>query len=245
MRRREPAADWQHTALGEYLQAQEQALFDHAVSDVFGFNAVQLGMLHMDLLRQARIPYVVRADSARGAVRCESVQLPFTSNSVDLLLMPHTLDFSQNPQQTLREAERVLVAEGHIMISGFNPLSAWGMKRYLKRRDGFPWDSNFLSLLRIKDWLALLGLEMVSGRMACYAPPFSSYQGLQRCRWMDKLGRRCWPMMGGIYFVVAKKRVLGMRLIRPNWQAAKFKPRLVAVPSQKGHKNKLGQDGST
>lgn len=227
--------EWLATPLGTYLQVQEQALFDDAVSDIFGFNAVQVGMLQMDFLRNSRIPFSLKAGVSQGAVNCESHQLPFMTNSIDLLQLPHVLEFSQDPHQTLREAERVLVPEGHIMISGFNPISTWGLRRLAAKHDRYPWNGNFLSLLRIKDWLALLGFEMVAGRMACYAPPCSNPAWLSRFRCMDKAGDHRWPMMGGVYFIVAKKRVLGMRLIRPNWNKSQLKPGLVPAPSQKNY----------
>lgn len=232
---------WLQTALGNYLQAQEQTLFDHAASDVFGFNAVQVGMLQIDFLRNSRMPFCVKTDIDGGAVHCDPGQLPFMTASIDLLQLPHVLEFSENPHQTLREAERVLVPEGHIMISGFNPISIWGLKRLAAGREGYPWDGNFLPLLRIKDWLALLGFELTATRMACYAPPCRNPAWLGRFRGLDKAGDRWWSMMGGIYFIVAKKRVLGMRLIRPNWQATKLKPRLVATPSQKNDMKTDGQ----
>jgi SAM-dependent methyltransferase len=224
---------WLETPLGVYLQAQEQALFDTAVSDVFGFNAVQIGMPAMDLLRSSRMPFSFKAGNHEGAVLCDSGHLPFLANSVDLILLPHALEFSQDPHQTLREAERVLVPEGHIMITGFNPFSAWGLKRSLSRDADYPWHGNFLTLLRIKDWLALLGFEMSAARMACYAPPFANPLWLRRFEFMDKTGGRWWPMMGGVYFIVAKKRVLGMRVIRPNWNKSKLERGLVSVPTQK------------
>ena len=228
---------WLQTPLGNYLQAKEQALFDHAVSDVFGFNAVQVGMLRMDLLRNSRMPFCLRVDVNDGAVRCEPSQLPFVTNSIDLLQLPHVLEFSENPHQTLREAERVLVPEGQIMISGFNPISSWGLKRLVAKDEGYPWNGNFMSLLRIKDWLALLGFEITATRMACYAPPFRNPSWLERFQGLDKAGGGRWPMMGGIYFIMAKKRVIGMRLIRPSWQAAKLKSKLVPTPSQKNDTN--------
>ena len=224
--------EWLTTPLGAYLQQQEQALFDSAVSDVFGFNAVQIGMATMDLLRSSRIPFSFKAGNGQGDALCDSRYLPFLSNSIDLLLLPHALEFSHDPHQTLREAERVLVPEGHIMLAGFNPISAWGLKRALTKDDGYPWNGSFLRLPRIKDWLALLGFEMVAGRMACYAPPFANPAWRRRFEFMDKSGDRWWPMMGGIYFIVAKKRVLGMRVIRPNWNKSGLKPNLVSVPSQ-------------
>ena len=224
---------WLQTSLGNYLRTQEQVLFDQAVGDIFGFNAVQVGMLDMDLLRNSRMPFCLRADINGGCVRCEPSQLPFMTNSIDLLQLPHALEFSANPHQTLREAERVLVPEGHIMISGFNPISSWGIKRLLAKDEGYPWNGNFMTLLRIKDWLALLGFEVTATRMACYAPPFRNPSWLGRFQGMGKAGGSRWPMMGGIYFIIAKKRVLGMRLIRPSWQAAKLKSKLVPTPTQK------------
>ncbi len=223
---------WLASALGAYLQAQEQALFDDAVANIFGFNAVQLGMLDVDFLRSCRMPFSLKAGAKQGAVNCQSTQLPFQTNSIDLLLLPHVLEFSDDPHQTLRDAERILVPEGHIVISGFNPLSAWGLKRLSARSKGYPWHGEFFSLLRIKDWLALLDFEIVSVKMDCYALPFSNPSWLKRCDFMDKTGSGWWPMMGGIYFIVAKKRVLGMRVIRPEWKKSPLKS-LVTAPTQR------------
>jgi SAM-dependent methyltransferase len=224
---------WLATPAGAYLQEQEQRLFDNAVSDVFGFNALQLGMPEMDLLRNSRMPFLFKASQQHGLVHCDPGHLPFTGNSLDLVLLPHTLEFSENPHQTLREAERVLVPEGHIMITGFNPISAWGLRRFVSKRESYPWNGRAFSLLRIKDWLELLGFELVAGHMACYAPPCRNPVWLDKLRFMDKAGDRWWPMMGGIYFVTAKKRVIGMRVIRPNWSKSRLKAGLVPTPSQK------------
>lgn len=232
-------AQWFGTPVGAYLQAQEQALFDDAVSNVFGFNALQLGLLEMDLLRNSRIPYLIRADHDSGIVLCDCGHLPFAGNSMDLVVLPHILEFSQNPHQALREAERILVPEGHLMLTGFNPISAWGMRRFMSRREAYPWNGRFLSLLRIKDWLELLGFELVGGHMACYAPPCRNPAWLNKLQMMDKAGDRWWPMMGGVYFVTARKRVIGMRLIRPNWHKSKLSAGLVPTPTQKkNHKKK-------
>lgn len=225
--------EWLASPVGCYLLEKEQALFDQAVGDLFGFNAVQLTLPQADMLRNSRIPFLCLADSMRGDVNCQPHQMPFLTGSIDLLVMPHGLDFSQNPHETLREAERVLVPEGHVVITGFNPLSSWGIKRSIRRRHGFPWYGSFLPMLRIKDWLALLGFEIVECRMTCYAPPFNNAKWLHRFNFLDRLGNLWWPMGGGVYFIVAKKRVVGMRLIKPGWKKPKLKSRLVATPTQK------------
>ncbi len=208
----------------------ERELFDTTVVDLFGFQAVQLGWPGVDLLRQCRIPNRVIASPAQGKLRCDFSQLPLATGSIDLLLLPHVLEFADNPHQVLRDVERSLVPEGHVVISGFNPVSLWGLRHSLCKRGSYPWRGRFISLMRIKDWLALLGLEVVGGRMACYAPPLSNGQWLKRMQWMDKAGDRWWPMMGGVYFLVAKKRVAGMRLIRPQWSNRSLAQALMPRP---------------
>lgn len=226
--------EWLQTPLGQYLLEQEQTFFDAAVGDLFGFNALQMGMTDIDLLRQSRIPFCFKAgEKGVSTILCEAAQMPFAANSVDLLLLPHVLEFSRNPHDTLREAERILLPEGHVVISGFNPASLWGMRRLLGKQCGYPWQGKFISLLRLKDWLALLGFEVVAGRMACYAPPVPNPTWLNRFRFLDRAGDRWWPMLGGVYFLVAKKSVLGMRLIRPNWNGARVTRALMPRPTRK------------
>lgn len=226
------------------MLAAEQALYDAAVTDIFGFNAVQLGLPQADLLQHSRIPFRLLAGTA-GQLRCDFAQLPLATNSIDLLLLPHILEFSDNPHQVLRDAERALVPEGHLIISGYNPYSLWGLRRLFSKH-GHPWNGQFIPLMRLKDWLALLGLEVVGGRMACYVVPMKSPKWLARFDWMNKAGDRWWPMMGGVYFLVAKKRVTGMRLIRPQWggkhlaQVLMPRPR----PTQRIETQKQGQDGT-
>lgn len=227
---------WLDTPIGAYLLAQEQVIFDEVVGDIFGFNALQLGFLQADLLRNSRIPYAIKASETKGNLFCETQQLPIAAGAMDLVLLPHTLDFSVSPQQTLREVERILVPEGYVVITGFNPISAWGLRRFVSKgcsSSSAIWHAHFLSSLRIKDWLNLLGFEVVSTRMACYKLPVQSDSWMQRFDGLDRIGQRCWPMLGGVYCIVAKKRVLGMRIIKPNWNRAKLKRGLAISPSQK------------
>jgi SAM-dependent methyltransferase len=210
--------EWLDTPLGRYLFAREQAYIDEAVADVFGYNALQLGMADCDLLRASRIPLRVRLDPYGGAhIRADFRDLPIAGNSVDLILLPHVLEFTEHPHQVLREVARVLVSEGHVVIACFNPWSLWGFRRAFNSRDGYPWCGRFISVLRLKDWLALLGFEIVAGRMNCYLPPFSGQKWIDRFQFMEKAGDRWWPMAGGVYFMQAVKRVRGMRLIMPKW----------------------------
>ncbi|MBI4205691.1 MAG: class I SAM-dependent methyltransferase [Betaproteobacteria bacterium] len=227
-------SEWFATPLGQYLLAREQGYFDHAVADVFGYNAFQLGMVEHDLLRASRIPLRVRVDAA-GVVQLQADfrELPIATNSADLVLLPHTLEFSENPHQILREVARVLLPEGHVVIGCFNPWSLWGFRRVFNSRSDYPWCGRFINLPRLKDWLALLGFEIVGGQMSCYAPPCTQQKWLDRFGFMDKAGDRWWPMGGGVYFLQAVKRVHGMRLIMPAWKDQLVpKKNLAAIPKK-------------
>jgi len=210
--------DWFASPQGLYMLEREQAFFDHTVSDIFGFNAVQLGLPEHDFLRTSRMPLrAVAGNEAGTQVRLSMDELPFETGSIDLILLPHVLEFNANPHQVLRDVERVLMPEGHAIIAGFNPRSLWGLRRALGSKMGYPWCGNFISLPRMKDWLALLGFEVVAGRFACYAPPLLNPNLNKRLHFMEPAGDRWWAVCGGVYFLHAIKRVPGMRLIKPRW----------------------------
>lgn len=211
-------SEWFSTPQGGYVLAREQEFFDHTVSDIFGYNALQLGLSEQNFLHGSRMPLRFSAGNQAGHdVRLCCTELPFASASLDLVLIPHVLEFSENPHQILREVERVLMPEGSLVISGFNPRSLWGMRRVLGCRQCYPWNGHFIALPRLKDWLALLGFEVVGGRFAAYAPPFSQTKWLERSAFMEAAGDRWWAVSGGVYFLHAIKRVHGMHLIKPQW----------------------------
>jgi SAM-dependent methyltransferase len=215
--------DWLQTPLGAYLLAQEQAYLDEVVADIFGFNALQLGLPEIDFLRNSRIPYKYTvAPEAPASLRASYEALPVDSQSIDLLIMPHGLEFAANPHQILREVDRVMMPEGRIIIIGFNPWSLWGAKRAMTYRErDYPWRGHFVSLVRLKDWLALLGFDVSAGKLACYVPPCETQKWLDRFRFMEASGDRWWGIAGGVYMLQAIKRVQGMRLITPNWRNKK------------------------
>lgn len=223
-------AAWYATPKGAYVLEWERAQFDSAVEDSFGFNAAQIGLPSIDFLRANRISYrfCVGADAGCGVIG-DPRNLPLASQSMDLVVLPHVLEFSEDPHQILREAERVLMPEGQIVIAGFNPLSLWGLKRRLGRRQAeHPWCGEFIGLLRLRDWLKLLGFELNGGRFGCYAPPVSQSRLLERFAFMEKAGDRWWPICGGVYVVRAVKRVRGMRLVMPNWKNGRASAKALA-----------------
>lgn len=219
------------------MLAWEQARYDELVADIFGFHALQLGLPGLDGLRanrmpqrwlalgQAEQPPIDRAED----LRAEAVMLPFGPASLDLLLLPHTLELSPDPHAALREVQRVLVPEGRVVISGLNPWSLWGLRQRRARLsqwlglggDGFlPEAGEFIAPGRLRDWLQLLDFELDSVSFGCFRPALTSQRWLAQYEWMESLGARWWPLLGAGYVVVATKRVQGMRLLEPSWRRA-------------------------
>ena len=210
---------WFETPLGRYLLAREQAYFDRTVADIFGFCALQIGLPQAPFLAHSRIVSRWTLDYDPPAdIIADPHGLPFAENTIDLIVMPHALEFTDDPHEMLREAYRVIRPEGQIVIAGFNPFSLFGAKRYFGRAQSPPWDGNFIALYRLKDWLALLGFDVVGGRLGAYVPPFAAEKWLHRFGFFEKAGDRWWPIAGGVYFLRATKKVLGMRVITPAWQ---------------------------
>ena len=208
------------------------------MTDLFGFHALQLGLPELDALRANRMPHRWVATDAVSAelddesiaprtavaLHCDFDALPFDSNSLDLVVLPHALELARDPHLALREVARVLVPEGRVVIVGFNPASLWGARQWLGRlRRGvglgvkrylfLPGGGEFMRYRRLRDWLHLLGFEVEAGRFGCYRPPVHSQTWLSRFEWAERVGDRWWPVFGAVYFVVAVKRVRGMRLV--------------------------------
>lgn len=228
---------WLNSAQGRYVLDWEQRKMDAAVADIFGFNALQIGLPQIDFLRANRIPLRQKADE-NGCVDvcCAMTALPFASNSTDLIVLPHVLEFSDDPHQILREVERILIPEGQAVIVGFNPLSLWGVKRRLDRSGKFPWNGSYLSTTRLKDWLKLLGFEVDRGTLGCHAPPFEQLKWLQRLHFIEAAGERWWSFSGGVYILRAIKRTHGMHLITPDWRKNTVRAKaLRPVAHKEGH----------
>lgn len=237
--------DWLTTPQGQYVLNWEQDKYDLLVADVFGFNALQIGLAQYDFLRANRMPFRFRCDEAQTRVSAGAAReiavcaqphcLPFDSASLDLVILPHVLEFDPNPHQVLREVERVLVPEGQVIVTGFNPFSLWGMRRQFAGTEALPpWRGQYLSVLRMKDWFSLLGFEIQAGSFGCYAPPVSSEQWLYRWRFLELAGNRWWPYAGASYILQAVKRVHGMRLITHDWRERMARAKLLAqIPQAK------------
>lgn len=207
--------DWYRTPLGQAVARAECAAVKRLLCNTFGYHLVQVGATDVfdDALAASRIRHRVTMSCGRparpqggGILGCET-QFPLASVSIDAVFLPHSLDFTRDPLAVLRESERVLIPEGRILIVGFNPLSVWGLRRLLwSSRDQLPWCGRFRSLLQVEDWLRLLGFAIEVREYDMFCLPTHGALGV-RCHPADRLGRRFWSPLGGIYCVRAVKRV--------------------------------------
>jgi len=225
---------WLASAAGRCVLEWEQAQVDGMIVDVFGYHALQIGLPQVDYLRANRIPLRQTASDMSGAdFLCEYAALPIASNSTDLVVLPHTLEFNDEPHQILREVERILIPEGQVVVIGFNPLSLWGLKRRFDRSGDYPWNGSYLSMNRLKDWLKLLGFEVAQGSLGCCIPPLDRLGWLQRWQTVDPAKEHWWNVSGGIYVLHGIKRMHGMRLITPNWKKKPARAKALRPITQK------------
>ena len=213
------------TAPGRLLLEWERKVFPDLTADAFGNAALQVGMPELDTLSGNRIlsQWLLEAPSGLPSVpprlgRIAGLPecLPVADESLDLVTMPHVLDFSPAPQQALREAVRVLEPEGRIVLTGFNPLGNWWLRQQavlLGQAPYLPTGLVPVPLGRLKDWFSLLGLEIDRGLFGVYAPAFRKEKRLRAWSWIDKAGDRWTPHLSNLFALSAVKRVNRMRVV--------------------------------
>lgn len=215
---------WYEQPLGRLLATAEQTELDRILPDLFGYHLLQVCFAAPSRFTASRILHcaVMAAGSQDAAMaatlRGDSAALPVTSYSLDALILHHVLEFAPDPRQVLREAERVLVPEGHVLILGFNPRSLWGLRGLLSRRPLVPWCGRFLSAPRVKDWLNVLGFESVSCQPVLFHPPLERHGLLRHPQLMQRLSRYPWLFHGGAYILLARKKVMTLTPIKPRWR---------------------------
>ena len=216
-------SQWMQGPAGADLLRMEVERVHGAVGNLFGYHCLQVGDLAgADLLSASRILGRTVVDIDGGTpprpypvVNGAATSLPIESHAVDVVILPHVLEFESQPHEALREASRVLVPEGSLLILGFNPLSVIGLRRAFRYRAAVaPWCGTYFGAGRLRDWLTLLGFDIVDQR-----PCFSSHHGNRPWR----AGRRSlieWvpPALASARLILAKKRVNAMLVMRSRWK---------------------------
>ena len=221
---------WFSSSLGKRLAQSEKQVLDEYLPDLFGYYLLQCGCPEVKAengagswLGSSRVSTQICLDYVKNqGVSCQSnlAHLPLKTDSLDIVILPHVLDFSAEPHQVLREAERVLIADGHIVILGFNPWSLWNIVRFfLFWTKQAPWSARFLSSSRVMDWLALLGFDVVGCSGYFYEFPLQNERISKKLSFLGNIVQKLLPKLGAGYVLVARKRVETLTPIRPRWNA--------------------------
>ncbi|MFT6984397.1 MAG: SAM-dependent methyltransferase [Psychromonas sp.] len=211
-----PIEDWQQLPKGKMLQEQTQQRIDDYLPLCFGYHLLKLGRLSSLLdTSYSLIPHQINC-AASGkdiGLLADIHQLPLQDASIDLCILAHELNFSNDPHQLLREVERVLTLDGTLIITGYNPMSVFGLRSLLKSKS--PKTARLFLLNRIYDWLSLLGFEILQKQhfdflSGDFHSPFSSF--------VERTGQRYAPSFCSVYFIVAKKHSIPMTPIKSPFQ---------------------------
>ena len=217
-----PLFDWLDATLGRALVGAEARLLSAAFDDVFGFEALQLGawgrgreLLGTSRIRGQRVIADREAPRPGADVVASLTHLPISRDAIDAVLLPHSLEYSQDPHALLREADRVLVGEGHLLVMGFRPSGPWGLRAAAMRAGFPPGLRRTLSEGRVRDWLVLLGYDIIQVRRYLYRWPTRPrgaapdiINGILHRGWL-------YPFPASAYLIKARKRVYTLTPIKP------------------------------
>lgn len=233
--RLEQLAGWWVTPEGAALWRKESAAVGDWLSRCFGYHAALLGLqpalfsdrcgLPDPLSGEAaecrpwttgiRIPHRFSLGPREGDVRGLFEALPLAAESVDLVLLHHVLEYALDPHQVLREADRVLLPEGHLLLMNFNPMGPWGLRGLVHAGRRSPWHGHRLGRKRLHDWLGLLGYDVQAETWAGHGCiRHFNRDGDSR---VEQWGARFLPRLGMTHLLLARKRVSMPAPIRHRW----------------------------
>lgn len=238
--------EWLQTPLGEALLLQESRLVEEALDGIFGEQCLQLGMwgdnrTFLRFSRTQRCSLIAETAGGKPAAVAELHRLPVDSDCVDAVLLPHTLDYSDRPHAILREVDRVLRANGHIVILGFKPAGLWGLRRLVPGAAMPPGADHLISDRRLRDWLQLLDMRIQSSSSYFFRWPLSGSKVRGSIEW-ERRGQAWWPELAACYMLTAQKRVSTLTPVRPLWRR---KPQVVtglAEPSTRVSRIRFDQN---
>jgi len=213
---------WQDLPLGDELKHLIESEVAEASRKIFGYHLVRLGNLSSQIeLAACPIKHQVNITCNKQAYTslvATSDDLPVSDNSVDAFLLAHELDFAKDPHQILREVDRTIMPNGYIVITGFNPFSLCGLFKYLPiNKSSILHEARFFSSARIKDWLQLLGFEIVDVKHLLFNELFLQRKLRASSKW-NQWCHQYLPLLTTMYVIVARKREVPLPMIKIKWK---------------------------
>ncbi len=219
----ESVQDWLQTPLGSALLRQEARVVEEAFDGLFGEQCLQIGLWgdsrsFLRLARTQRTALIAeKAAAGSPSVLGELHKLPVASDSIDSVLLPHTLDYSDRQHAILREVQRVLRSDGHLVVLGCRPGGLWGLRRLVPGAGLPPGADHLISDRRLRDWLELLDMRIHSLTRYFFRWPLPTIRGGGSSQW-EQRGQRWWPELSACYMLTAQKRISTLTPVRPAWR---------------------------
>ena len=235
-------AHWFQTPQGEAVFRAEKEAIHTALEKLFGYHILQLGFSEEhSLIDHSPVGHKIifspsfRAGSTKAVASNE--ELPLSSDSVDVVVIHHALDFAANSHRVLREATRVLRPGGHMFIVGFNPYSCWGFWKLFKRKKNIPWRGKFIPKGRVSDWLKLLDLHIDSISYGLHFMPVKISKLLSIAESLENFGNKLHSPFGGAYFIHCIKQSMPLTPVLPKWRGLRARPSV--MPSTENVRAKI------
>jgi len=225
---------WEELPNGDIILAAIEEQLQPWWQKFFGYHLAKIGALSQQVnTSECKISnhFSCTTKTGGGDIVADIDDLPLQEHSVDVCLLSHALEFSLDPHHVIREANRVLIPNGYLVITGFNPLSLAGLNKLIPyRRKSMPWNERFFHPVRVKDWLHLMGFEILADQRCIHSVLVGQLNDNVVAKSWQNFAERCLTSLGSVYVIVAKKRVLPLTPIKPKWKIrTEFNP--VKAPS--------------
>lgn len=225
---------------GQLLLEQEQRILSTMLApSIFNKHAILVGvpkqkslLTDLNVLHRIMISALPSHDKMQH-IEADYEELPIFSGQVDLVILPHTLEWVEHPRQLLAEACRIVRPEGLIVIFGFNPHSLFRLTQLWEKKQGIPWSADFLPISELKKWMQLAGFQIEASYSFLYRP-LSKYTYLfDRFPLCEYIGKHIFPHYGGVYALLARAKEIPLTPIKMQWTQQLSAVRISSVIS--GH----------
>jgi len=227
---------WYASETGQHLLDEIETKLSPLLTTTFGYYSLQVGCasLAVRLQEHCRVKhqFTLGEGNLTAGVRANPSMLPVASDSVDLVILMHHLSNSSEPHAILREAFRVLIPEGKLIIIDFNPISLWGLRHFFQSwLEHVPFKGHFFTAKRIDDWMRLLGFDKNRLYRVGYLPPLQTPSVTRYLGWLEKGMRNWFGRFGAVNMMVYSKSISPLTPVRHRWVTRKLLPAKIARPS--------------
>lgn len=220
-----PLYQWYKQAFGRSILGYECEELNLYIKKIPALLILQLGcsphinqLVTSPIVHRFTFSQKIEPSHPKNLTQASYRDLPLASESIDIAILPHLLETEPNSQEILYETWRVLSPEGHIVILGFNPWSLWGISRLLgKQENKLPKPIHSFSIQQINSWLLALEADIVAIKTFCFHWPNYPHIPFNPSTWIEKIGNQLLPQTGGIYLIVAKKRISPISPVKHRW----------------------------